>query len=60
VHRALQEMPDKMRLTAILVLMEERSQKDVAQILHCSEATVCRWVEAARNLLRANLRKLID
>jgi RNA polymerase sigma-70 factor (ECF subfamily) len=60
VRRALQEMPEKVRLTAILVLMEGRCQKEVAGILHCSEATICRCVESARNMLKVNLRKLID
>ncbi len=60
VRAALQEMPEKVRLPAILVLMEGRRQKEVARLLHCSEATVCRSVESARNMLKANLRRLID
>ncbi len=60
VRAALQEMPDKVRLPAILVLMEGRCQKEVARILHRSEATICRYVESARNVLRENLRKLND
>lgn len=60
VRAALQRMPEKMRLAAILVLMEGRPQKDVARILNCSPATMCRCVEAARDFLRADLRKFID
>jgi RNA polymerase sigma-70 factor (ECF subfamily) len=60
VRRALQRMPEKVRFAAILVLMEGRCQKEVAGLLHCSEATVCRYVESARNILRANLRKFIE
>ncbi len=60
VRTALQEMPEKVRLPAILVLMEGRCQKEVARILHRSEATICRYVESAREVLRENLRKLDD
>jgi len=60
VRTALQKMPEKMRLAAILVLMEGRPQKDVAGILNCSPATICRCVEAAKDLLRADLREFID
>lgn len=60
VHRELQRMPEKTRLAAILVLMEGQSQKEAARILGCSEASVSRYVEAARHLLRVGLRGLID
>jgi RNA polymerase sigma-70 factor (ECF subfamily) len=60
VRTALQKMPEKMRLAAILVLMEGRPQKDVARILNCSPATMCRRVEGARDFLRADLRQFID
>jgi RNA polymerase sigma-70 factor (ECF subfamily) len=60
VRTVLQAMPEEVRLPAILVLMEGRRQKEVARLLHRSEATVCRQVEAARHLLRAGLRHLIE
>ena len=58
IREQLQKMPDHMRLVTILVLMEGVTQKDVARILNCSEATVSRWSDAARNWLRDRLQNL--
>jgi RNA polymerase sigma-70 factor (ECF subfamily) len=60
VRLELQKMPEKMRLAAILVLMEGQCQKEAAHILGCSEASVSRYVEAARCRLKAGLRGLVD
>lgn len=59
IHKHLREMPDYMRLVAILILMEGFSQRDAAAILSCSEASVSRHLDAARNWLRAKLQNLI-
>ncbi|HUT31597.1 MAG TPA: sigma-70 family RNA polymerase sigma factor [Sedimentisphaerales bacterium] len=59
VRRQVQEMPEQIRLAAILILMEGLSQKEAAAVLGCSEATVCRRLEAAREWLKPRLRNLI-
>jgi len=59
IQRHLLEMPEHMRLVTILILMEGLSQKDAAGILNCSESSVSRHLEAARNWLRAKLQHLI-
>jgi len=59
IHKQLQTMPELMRLVTILILMEGLTQKDAAGILTCSEATVSRQLDAARNWLRARLQNLI-
>jgi len=58
IREQLKKMPEQMRLVTILVLMEGVTQKEVAKVLRCSEATVCRQSDAARNWLRARLQKL--
>jgi RNA polymerase sigma factor (sigma-70 family) len=59
VRRQVQEMPEHVRLVTILVLMEGLSRKEAAAVLNCSEATVCRRLEAATEWLRARLRSVI-
>lgn len=59
IRKQLQRMPELMRLVTISVLMEGFTQKDAAGILNCSEATVSRHLDAARNWLRARLQNLI-
>jgi RNA polymerase sigma-70 factor (ECF subfamily) len=59
IRRQVQEMPEHIRLVTILVLMEGLSQKEAAGALDCSEATVCRRLEAAKEWLRAKLRNLL-
>lgn len=59
IHKELQKMPDRVRLAAILILMEGLAQKDAAGIMNCSEASVCRQLDVAREWLRARLRDLI-
>ena len=59
IHKQLQTMPELMRLVTILILMEGLTQTDAAGILTCSEATVSRQLDAARNWLRARLQNLI-
>jgi RNA polymerase sigma-70 factor (ECF subfamily) len=59
VRRQVQEMPEHIRLVTILVIMEGLSRKEAAAVLNCSEATVCRRLEAATEWLRARLRSVI-
>jgi RNA polymerase sigma-70 factor (ECF subfamily) len=58
VRERLQEMPDQMRLTAILILMQGLSQKEAAVILGRSEASVSRDLDMARKWFRTKLRNL--
>jgi len=59
VHQRLQEMPEDMRLATILVLMQGLTQKEAAAALDCSEASVCRRLDMARQWLKAKLRNLV-
>ncbi len=60
VQRELETMPEAVRMAAVLAFMEGHSQREVAAILGCSEATICRHLEAARTQLRARLRHWMD
>ena len=59
IQKQLRQMPEHMRLVTILILVDGLTQKDAAGILNCSEASVSRHLDAARNWLRARLRNLI-
>lgn len=59
ILEGLQEMPEQIRKAIILVLIEGQTQKEVAEILDCSEATVSRNVNTAKNLLRHRLQNLV-
>lgn len=58
IHRRLQEMPERMRSAAILILMQGFSQKEAAVILKRSEASVSRDLDMARKWFRTKLRDL--
>ena len=59
IHNQLQEMPERLRIITTLVIIEDFKQKDVSKILNCSEPSVSRDLENARNWLRIRLRHLI-
>ncbi len=59
IHLQLQQMPQRLRLTTILILMQGINQKDAAGILNCSEASVSRELEMAKKWLRSRLRGLL-
>ena len=59
IHEELERMPKQMRLATILILMEGLTQKDAAGILNCSEASLSRCLDRAREWLRAKLRNLL-
>ena len=54
-----QKMPEQIRMATILVLIEGQTQKETAEILNCSEATISRDLNTAKNLLRSKLQHLI-
>ena len=57
VHRALEQLPPRQRVTAILHDVEGYSTAEVAQVLNCPEATVRSNLFIARNKLRKILRE---
>jgi RNA polymerase sigma-70 factor (ECF subfamily) len=59
IHKQLQTMPAHMRLVTVLALMEGLTQKDTANALNCSEASVSRQLDMARKWLRARLQNVI-
>ena len=58
IREGLDQMPEQMRLVAIMVLMEGVNQKEAAVILNISEASVSRHLSAAKELLKTKLIKL--
>ena len=60
VHDEIRKLPEPLRTTAGLVLMNGVPQKQAAGILGCSEATLSRRLEMAREILRVRLRHLLD
>jgi len=60
VHDELGKLPEPLKMAAALVLMDGVPQKQAAGILRCSEATLSRRLEMAREILRVRLRHLLD
>lgn len=59
IQKRLQEMPEHLRLVTILTIMEGLSQKEAANVLDFSEASVSRYLEAAKKWLHTRLQDLI-
>jgi RNA polymerase sigma-70 factor (ECF subfamily) len=59
IQKRLQKMPEHMRLVTILTIMEGLSQKEAANVLDFSEASVSRYLEGARKWLHTELQDLI-
>jgi RNA polymerase sigma-70 factor (ECF subfamily) len=59
IQKRLQKMPEQMRLVTILTIMEGLSQKEAANVLDFSEASVSRYLEGARKWLHTELQDLI-
>jgi RNA polymerase sigma-70 factor (ECF subfamily) len=59
IHEQLQQMPNYLRLVTILILMEGLSQKDAAEILNCSEPSVCRHLDMAKKWLKSRLQRFV-
>jgi RNA polymerase sigma-70 factor (ECF subfamily) len=56
VNQHIQEMPDHLRQTATITILEGLNQKQAARILGFSEASVCRYMLQARTWLQEKLR----
>jgi RNA polymerase sigma-70 factor (ECF subfamily) len=59
IQKQLRKMPEQIRMTIVLVLIEGLTQKETAEILDCSESTISRNLDSGRECLRNSLRDLI-
>ena len=60
VWRAVDELPNKLRLVTVLVAMEEHTVADVAELLKLPEGTVKSRLHRARRLLAERLKWLVE
>jgi RNA polymerase sigma-70 factor (ECF subfamily) len=56
LHRAILELPDHYREAVVLCSLQEKSYRDAAMILECSEGTVASRMNRAKAILAAKLR----
>jgi RNA polymerase sigma-70 factor, ECF subfamily len=59
IRNQLLKMPEQMRMAAVLVHIEDFTQKEASEILNCSQATVCRDLERAMVQLKSKLQDLV-
>ena len=59
VERALEELPESLRVTVVLVIFEGMSYREAAEVLECSEGTVGWRIHEARKKLRDRLGNYI-
>ncbi len=59
IREQLLKMPEQMRLATVLVHIDDFTQKEAAEVLNCSEATISRELTAAMSLMRSKLQNLI-
>lgn len=52
---AIAELPSRFREVLVLCCLQDRSYREVAQIVHCSEGTVASRINRAKKLLSAKL-----
>jgi RNA polymerase sigma-70 factor (ECF subfamily) len=57
LHRAILELPEHYREALVLCSLQDKSYRDAAAILQCSEGTVASRMNRARAILAAKLRK---
>jgi RNA polymerase sigma-70 factor (ECF subfamily) len=57
LHRAILELPDHYRETVVLCSLQEKSYREAAAILQCSEGTVASRMNRAKAILAAKLRR---
>ena len=55
VGEALDDLPETLKVTVVLVILEGMSYRDAAEVLKCSEGTVGWRIHEAREKLRARL-----
>jgi RNA polymerase sigma-70 factor (ECF subfamily) len=57
LHRAILELADHYREAVVLCSLQEKSYRDAAVILQCSEGTIASRMNRAKGLLAAKLRR---
>jgi len=57
LHRAILELPEHYREAVVLCSLQEKSYRDAAAILQCSEGTVASRMNRAKAILAARLRR---
>jgi DNA-directed RNA polymerase specialized sigma24 family protein len=57
LYRAILELPDHYREAVVLCSLQEKSYRDAATILQCSEGTVASRINRAKAILAAKLRR---
>jgi RNA polymerase sigma-70 factor (ECF subfamily) len=57
LYRAILELPEHYREAVVLCSLQEKSYRDAAAILECSEGTVASRMNRARTILAAKLRR---
>jgi len=57
LYRAILELPDHYREAVVLCSLQEKSYRDAAAILQCSEGTVASRMNRAKGILAAKLRR---
>jgi RNA polymerase sigma-70 factor (ECF subfamily) len=57
LYRAILELPEHYREAVVLCSLQEKSYRDAAAILQCSEGTVASRMNRAKAILAARLRR---
>jgi RNA polymerase sigma-70 factor (ECF subfamily) len=57
LYRAILELPEQYRETIVLCGLQEKSYRDAAMILQCSEGTIASRMNRAKTILAAKLRR---
>lgn len=60
VRNAVQRLPENQRLALVLYKYEERSQKEIAEVMGCSEKAIKSLLSRARENLRADLQPFLE
>jgi RNA polymerase sigma-70 factor (ECF subfamily) len=60
VGQALEALPETLRATVVLVILEGMPYRDAAKVLECSEGTVAWRVHEARQKLRGHLGRFLE
>lgn len=59
VQHAVRQLPDKLRIVALLYYMEDRKVVEIAEILHVPQGTVKSRLHKARKILREKLEDVV-
>ncbi len=57
IHEEVARLPEDCRTAVVLCELEGRSREEIAHLLHCSDRTLRRRLDRARELLRARLTR---